>query len=154
MHRNVRRKDREVSIDIAVKLLVECEYGVLSTTGSDGQPYGIPLNFVYKDNCIYFHCALEGHKLENIRANNRVSFCVVGRSKVLPDKFSTAYESAIAFGEAYEVHGRERHDALLSFIEKYSPDFIEEGKKAIGKYNDRTTVIRIDITHITGKASK
>ncbi len=154
MHRNVRRKDREIGVESAAQLLAEGEYGVLSTVGMDGQAYGVPLNYIYKNNCLYFHCALEGHKLENIKANNKVSFCVVGSAKVLPDQFSTQYESAVVFGTASEVQGNERQEALLSFVEKYSPDFIEEGKKAIIKYNDKTTVIKITINHITGKARK
>jgi len=154
MPRNVRRKDRELSIELATKLLAEGEYGVLSTAGPDEQAYGIPLNYVYKNNCLYFHCALEGHKLDNIRANNKVSFCVVGRAKVLPDKFTTAYESTIAFGTASEVQGDEKHSALLSLLEKYSPDFMEEGQKIIAKYINKTTIIKIAINHITGKARK
>jgi len=152
MPRNVRRKDRELRIELATKLLAEGEYGILSTVGMDGQAYGIPLNYVYKNNCLYFHCALEGHKLDNIRANNKVSFCVVGRARVLPEKFTTAYESAVAFGTASELQGSERHDALLSIVEKYSPDFMEEGQKFIAKYNDKTTIIKIAVNHITGKA--
>jgi len=154
MPRNVRRKDREISIEVATQLLTEGEYGFLATVGADGQAYGVPLNYVYKNNCLYFHCAPEGHKLDNIRANNKVSFCVVGRSRVLPDKFTTAYESAVAFGTASEVQGSEKVEALLNLLEKYSPDFMEEGKKTIDKYIKMTTVIKIDISHITGKARK
>jgi uncharacterized protein len=154
MIRKVRRTDREINREQATQLLAEGEYGFLATAGPDGQAYGLPLNYVYKNNCLYFHCALEGHKLENIKANNKVSFCVVGRTKVLPDKFSTEYESAIAFGTASMVQGKERYDALLSFLEKYSPDFLEEGKKAITKYDDKTTIIKVDIDHLTGKARK
>ena len=64
--REMRRKDKEIGMDDAINFLTEHEYGVLSTVGTDGQPYGVPLNYVYKDNCIYFHCALTGHKIENI----------------------------------------------------------------------------------------
>jgi uncharacterized protein len=154
MFRSIRRKDRELSLEVATRLLAEGEYGFLATVGTDGQAYGLPLNYVYKNNCLYFHSALEGHKLENIKANNKVSFCVVGRTKVLPDKFSTEYESAIAFGTASVVQGKERYDALLSILEKYSPDFLEEGKRAIAKYDDKTTIIKVDIDHLTGKARK
>lgn len=154
MHRNVRRKDRELSVESAARLLAEGEYGVLATAGMDEQAYGVPLNYVYKNNCLYFHCAPEGHKLDNIRANNKVSFCVVGRARILPEKFTTAYESAVAFGTASEAQGDEKHGALLSLVEKYSPGFMEEGKKTIDKYIKMTTVIKIDINHITGKARK
>ena len=154
MNRNVRRKDRELSVELATKVLAEGEYGFLATVGADGQACGVPLNYVFKNKCLFFHCALEGHKLDNIRANNKVSFCVVGRSSVLPDKFTTAYESAVAFGTASEVQGSEKVEALLNLLEKYSPEFMEEGKKTIDKYIKMTTVIKIDINHITGKARK
>lgn len=154
MHRNVRRKDREMDVELATQLLAEGNYGVLSTVGADGQAYGVPLNYVFKNNCLYFHCALEGHKLENIKANNKVSFCVVGRAKVLPDQFSTQYESVVVFGTASEVQGSEKLDVLLSFVEKYSPEFIEEGKKTIAKFNDKTRAIKVAINHISGKTRK
>jgi len=152
--KQIRRKDREIEIGEAIRLLSQAEYGVLSTSGSDGQPYGTPLNYVYKDNCIYFHCALTGHKLENIENNPKVSFCAVGKTKVLPLKFGTEYESVIVFGKASAVQGKERYNALLWLIEKYSPEFVEKGKAYIEKKDKATKVMKIKITHISGKRAQ
>jgi nitroimidazol reductase NimA-like FMN-containing flavoprotein (pyridoxamine 5'-phosphate oxidase superfamily) len=149
--RAMRRKDKEIGTDEAINLLTKCEYGVLSTVGNDGQPYGVPLNYTYKDNCIYFHCALKGHKIDNIDDNPKVSFCTVGNTEVLPSEFSTNYVSAVAFGVASEVQGTERYDALVLLLEKFSPGFIEEGKKYIEKLDKVTKVIKIQIQHISGK---
>ena len=149
--RAMRRKDKEIGTDEAINLLTNCEYGVLSTVGNDGQPYGVPLNYTYKDNCIYFHCALKGHKIDNIDDNPKVSFCTVGNTEVLPSEFSTNYVSAVAFGVASEVQGTERYDALVLLLEKFSPGFIEEGKKYIEKLDKVTKVIKIQIQHISGK---
>jgi len=149
--RKMRRKDKEIGTDEAINLLAECEYGVLSTVDNDGQPYGLPLNYAYKDNCIYFHCALTGHKIDNIDSNPNVSFCAVGDTKVLPSEFSTDYVSAVAFGVASEVQGTERYNALVLLLEKFSPDFMEEGKKYIEKLDKVTKVIKIEIQHISGK---
>jgi nitroimidazol reductase NimA-like FMN-containing flavoprotein (pyridoxamine 5'-phosphate oxidase superfamily) len=149
--RKMRRKDKEIGTDEAIKLLAECEYGVLSTVDNDGQPYGVPLNYAYKDNCIYFHCALKGHKIDNIDDNPKVSFCTVGNTEVLPSEFSTDYVSAVAFGVASEVQGTERYNALVLLLEKFSPGFMEEGKKYIEKLDKVTKVIKIDIQHISGK---
>src|SRR5689334_11917769 len=102
MHHELRRKDRGLDEPEARELLERGEYGVLSSCGPDGQPYGIPLSYCVIGDAIYFHCALEGHKLENIVADSRVSFCVVGTTEVLPDKFSTRYESVIVSGRAAE----------------------------------------------------
>ena len=149
--REMRRKDKEIGTDEAISLLTKCEYGVLSTAGNDGQPYGVPLNYAYKDNCIYFHCALAGHKIDNIESNPKVSFCAVGDTKILPSEFSTEYVSAVAFGVASEVQGSERYNALVLLLEKFSPEFIEEGKKYIEKLDKVTKVIKIEIEHISGK---
>ena len=151
--REVRRKDKEIGTDEVIKLLTECEYGVLSTVGNDGQPYGVPLNYAYKDNCIYFHCALKGHKIDNIGDNSKVSFCVVGNTEILPSEFSTKYVSAVAFGLASEVQGKERYDALVLVLDKFSPEFMKEGKEYIEKLDKVTKVIKIKIEHISGKQS-
>jgi uncharacterized protein len=152
--KNIRRKDREISIREAIEILVSAEYGVLSTVDKDGQPYGVPLSYVYKNDSIYFHCALNGQKLDNITNNPRVSFCVVGKTKILPEKFATEYESAVAFGLASEVYGNERYNALLWLLEKYSPDFIEEGKQYIELKDKATKVFKIEISHVSGKARR
>jgi nitroimidazol reductase NimA-like FMN-containing flavoprotein (pyridoxamine 5'-phosphate oxidase superfamily) len=152
--KSVRRADREINLNEAQELLYKGEYGVLSTVGKDGQPYGVPLSYACKNNCLYFHCAIDGHKLENIESNPKVSFCVVGNTRVLPGKFATEYESAVAFGVASEVHGAERHNALVWLLEKYSPGFIEEGKKYIDVKDHATIVVKIAIEHLTGKARR
>ncbi len=148
----IRRSDRELSIDEARRILVNAEYGVLSTVDGVGQPYGVPLNYVYRCDAIYFHSALSGHKLENIAFNARVSFCVVGNTRVLPDKFGTEYESAVLFGVVSEVTGCERQDALLWLLEKYCKDFIEAGKQYIKQKDAITKVLKIDVSQISGKA--
>ncbi|MCP3888496.1 MAG: pyridoxamine 5'-phosphate oxidase family protein [Desulfobulbaceae bacterium] len=151
MMRELRRKDKQISMEEAQALLEVSEYGVLSTVDSDGQSYGVPLNYVYTDGAIFFHCALPGHKVDNIENNPKVSFCVVGDTKVLPSDFSTNYASTIVFGTASEVEGQERYDGLMKLLEKYSPDYLEEGKKYIEKLDNVTKVIKIDIKQMSGK---
>ena len=152
--RNIRRSDREITIEEARAILDKGEYGILSTIDEGGQPYGVPLSYVYRNDGIYFHCALTGHKLDNIEHTAKVSFCVVGSTNVLPDKFATEYESAVAFGVASEVSGTERHDALLWLLEKYSPGFMEEGKLYIEQKGQATKVVKIEISHVSGKARR
>jgi nitroimidazol reductase NimA-like FMN-containing flavoprotein (pyridoxamine 5'-phosphate oxidase superfamily) len=153
MFRKIRLQDRVVTDEKAIEILTKGSYGVLSTIGADGYPYGVPLNYTYFDNCICFHCAREGHKLENIDFNNKVSFCVVTKSDVLSNEFDTDYASAIAFGTAAVVAAdSEKKDILLSVLNKYSADYLEAGKNYMKKYWDETKVIKIDIEHLSGKA--
>ena len=152
MFKEMRRKQNKLEELKTIELLKSCEYGILSTVGENGYSYGVPLNYVYINKSIYFNCALEGHKLDNIKNNNKVSFCVVGDTCVLPEKFDTKFKSAIIFGIANEVFEDEKNAALLELINKYSPDYMEEGKKYIEKSSRAAKVIKISIEHITGKA--
>jgi hypothetical protein len=154
MLKEIRRKDRAITRQEAMKILERGEYGVLSTATPEGNPYGVPLNYCIRDEALYFHCALEGHKLANLAANNRVSFCVVGRTEVLPEKFGTKYESVIVSGRAEEVFDSEKQRALEGLVTKYSSAFINEGLKYIEKLAHQTRVFRVNIENLSGKARK
>ncbi len=150
----MRRKDRAITDTEAFEILEKGEYGFLSTASVDHEPYGVPIHYCLMDRCIYFHCALEGRKISNIIANPRVSFCVVGRTEILPDKFATRYESCIVQGRASESFGEEKQSALEGILEKYSSRYIADGLKYIERQNDKTRVFQISIETVTGKARR
>lgn len=154
MIREMRRKDKKLTIDESIEILKNNAYGVLSTVSENGYPYGVPVNYIYFNNSIYFHGADKGHKLDNISNDDRVSFCVVGDTKVLPDQFNTKYESVIVFGRVTEVNKDEKSMALIEFLKKYSEDFMEKGKEYIQEAGKVTKVMKINIDHISGKAKK
>ena len=148
-----RRQDKKLPEESALLLLNSGEYGILSTIDSNSEPYGIPVNFVLINRCIYIHSALDGDKIENIKNNKKVSFCVVGKTEIAPEKLSANYESVIVFGSAKVINGAERLSAIRELIVKYSPDFIPEGEKCISEHGERTAVIKISIDQISGKSS-
>jgi nitroimidazol reductase NimA-like FMN-containing flavoprotein (pyridoxamine 5'-phosphate oxidase superfamily) len=153
MFREIRSKDNALDDKKAIGIIIKGSFGVLSTIDEDGYPYGVPLNYTYFDNCICFHCAQKGHKIENIDFNNKVSFCVVTKSDVLANEFDTDYESAIAFGKATVVtDDSEKKDILLSVLNKYSSEYIKAGNNYMKKYWDETKVIKINIEYLSGKA--
>ena len=154
MFREMRKRDRKLENTEALEILKKCNYGVLSTMGENGYAYGVPISYVYVNDSIYFHSALEGSKLESIRLNNSVSFCVVGDTLLLPDKFSTNYESVIAFGKALEVSGIEKKEALFALVDKYSGQYREKGQEYIEKASEKTRVIKINIEYLSGKARR
>lgn len=154
MFKEMRRQDRALAQDEIINLLDKGLYGILSTAGTNGYAYGVPLSYARQGNAIYLHAALEGQKLEAIAQNNKVSFCVVGNVETLPEKFSTKYESVIVFGKADILEGQEKEQALMALVDKYSPDFKPEGKTYVGKAQDKTAVIKLTIEHSTGKARR
>lgn len=152
MFNKVRRNDREISKAKAIQILNNAEYGFLGTVGENTFPYVTPLSFIYLNNSIYFHSAKVGHKLENIDFNNKVSFSVVGATKVLENMFSTSYESVVIFGDALEVFNEEKELILLELLNKYAPTNLEKGKIYIAHMKNKTTVIKINIQHLTAKS--
>jgi len=148
----LRRKDRAITEEEAVALLNKAEYCVLSTVSENGKPYGVPLNFCIINDCIYFHCAVEGQKIDNIKQNKLVSFCTVGNTELLPDKFGTKYESIIVSGEVEEVFDMNKQKAMEGLLHKYSSEFFDKGIKYIEGLRDKTRVFKITINTLTGKA--
>lgn len=150
----IRRKDRAINQEEVTALLNKAEYGVLSTVSKNGEPYGVPLNYCVIDNDIYFHCAVEGRKIDNINHNKSVSFCAVGDTEILPDKFGTKYESVIVSGEVEEVFDNDKQNALEGLLYKYSPEYFDKGLEYIEDLREKTKVFKISINNISGKARK
>lgn len=148
----MRRMDRKLEDAQTWALLERGEYGVLCLTDPTGAPYGVPLNYAVVDGNIYVHSAVEGKKLDSVAANPRACFTVVGQTEVLADKFSTRYESVMAFGRASLVApSPEKDAALLALIRKYSADYLEKGIAYINSDKGKTAVIRIVPEELTGK---
>src|SRR5699024_1089682 len=97
MFREMRVKKRLMSEEDAEELLKSASHGVLAVAGDEGYPYAVPVSFVYKDRKIYIHSALEGHKVDAVKQNSKVSFCVVTADNVVSEKLTTRYTSAVAF---------------------------------------------------------
>lgn len=109
------------------KVLREERIGYLGLTGK-GFPYVIPLNYGYVDGRILFHCALEGTKLDYIKADPRVCFAV-GRQfgKVVDHPQGASChinsDSVICFGTARILENpEERRSALDAFNHCLQPE--------------------------------
>lgn len=157
MFREVRRQNRILEDQSRIsELLNTSEYGFLSLgTSENGYGYGIPISYAYdgETNSLYFHCAPEGEKLDMLKVNNKVSFCVVGVTKPIAEQFTTLYESVIAYGKAdINLPDEEKRKALRLLVIKYSKGFEELGEKYMDKSWQRTTTFKIEIEHITAKA--
>lgn len=151
MFREIQNSKRILPQGAVEEILQAGEEGVLATISKDGYPYATPLNYVYHNGAIYFHCALTGHKLDNITFNPKVSFCVYVGTELMPSKFSIKFQSVVVFGKAEDVSGDEKKEALLALVRRLSPDDIPAGEKYIKNDIDKTRVIKINIEHATAK---
>lgn len=160
MFKEVRRQDRVLENSQRIEeLLLNSEYGFLSlgTSVLNGYAYGIPISYAYdkESQSLYFHCAPEGQKLDEIQNNNKVSFCIVGQTKPIQNQFTTLYESIIVFGKAHtDLSDEEKGKVLRLLVNKYSPDYKELGEKYMSKSWNRTFCFKIIIEHKTAKAKE
>ena len=153
--REMSRKDREMPGDLALALTDKCAYAVMATVNPDGTPYCVPLSPAREGEWLYFHCAKEGHKIDNIRRNDKVCVSCVGDVKAIPGKFSIEFESAVINGAASEITDREEKIHALAIISRrYTPDNMAAFDVEIQKMIDRTAVWKIHIDGISGKARK
>ena len=158
MFRSMRRNKQQLSKEETIKILNEATNGVLALDGDAGYTYALPLSFAYSDGKIYFHSALSGHKLDAIKNNDKVSFCVVAQDKVVEETFTTHYKSAIAFGRIRIIEDNndpEKLHGLNLLADKYSPHVDNEKRdKEINGKMKALVVIIIDIEQLTGKTAR
>jgi NADH-quinone oxidoreductase subunit F len=147
----MRRSEKALANTETIAALNAGEYGILSTIGSDGYPYGVPIHYAYDNGIIYFHSAVVGHKLDNISNNCNVSFCVVVGERVIPSSFTTRYQSVIVMGKAKELYEEEKREGLIALVKKLSGNFVGAGIKYIEANWNSARLFKIDIEQITGK---
>ena len=151
----LRRKDREMPEAFALSVADTCEYAVLSVTDADGNPYCVPVSIVREGMTLYFHSAKEGFKAEAMRKHPKVCVACVGDTRLVPEQFTTEYESAVIRGIAYEVSDEtEKRKALRLICERYAPSNMGGFEKAVSESLSRTAIWKIEITEITGKRKK
>ena len=153
MYPEMRRKKQALSPAACDAILQAGTSGVLALSGADGQPYAVPLSYVYHEGKVYFHCARAGHKLDLLDQNPKVSFCVIGQDQVVPEQYTTYYRSVILFGTVRRLTaGEEKRAAILALARRYSPDEPAEKVDAeIARYWDALCMLELTPDHITGK---
>lgn len=154
MFREMRRKRQQLSTEECIAILEKMTSGVLALNEEGGYPYAVPLSYVYSDNKIYFHSAIKGHKIELLEKNENVSFCVIFQDHIVPEEFTTYFQSVIVFGKARILSDeKEKMSALWKLGEKYSSGNAEALSAEISKGKNHLLIIEIAIEHMTGKES-
>ena len=153
MFREMRRKKKEISIDMAKQLLQSSRRGVLAVNGDDGYPYAIPINYLYDDEAqrIYFHGAKIGHKVDALRACDKVCFTVYGNETIRTDAWAPFMQSVVVFGRCHLMEaGSEASQRLKQLAMKYYPSeqLVDEEIAQSGK---AVQVFEIEIEHMSGK---
>lgn len=148
----MRKESRQMSAEWALEVLDKAPYITVSMADDEGMPYGLPLSLVRTDEkTFYFHCALEGKKLDILSKNPRVCMSAVTKCKptVGPKdgSFTLEFKSAIAFGMAEIVEDdNEKIAALRAICERFLPKHMDAFDASVARSLGRTAVVRIILT--------
>lgn len=154
MFREMRRFKQQLSEEEIDSILNKHTSGVLAVIGDDEYPYAIPISYTFDNQQLLFHSANEGHKIDAIKNNDKVSFCVIDQDDVMQETFTTHFRSVIVFGRASIITDpQHRQKALESLVKKYSPDFLEKGQQEIRQAWDQVSILAVTIEHKTGKSN-
>ena len=153
MFREMRRKKQILSMEDAEDILYRGTSGVLAVSGDDDYPYAVPLSYVYDGEKLYFHSARNGHKLDAISRNARVSFCVIDQDQIIPEEYTTYFRSVIVFGTIHIMEDEsKKRNAIEKLALKYAPDSTPENReKAIDREWKPLCMLEMIPEHISGK---
>lgn len=154
MFRQMRRIKQQLSEQDCFSVLTQETRGVLCVIGDDGYPYGVPINFYYSvsDKRIYFHGAREGHKIDSIKNNDKVSFTVFEKGVPTEGKKGLNVRSVIVFGRIKIVEDREKTSDICRNI-ACQFDFADKEyiENEIQKFAKAVTCLELVPEYMTGK---
>jgi len=159
---HLRRLDREIKDQKALRqLLNHAQYFVMSMADG-GEPYSVPLGYVYdeEENTIYFHCAKDGKKIEYLKKNPRVWGVVVIDEGIQAGACVNLYASTMFSGRVEWVNDTaEKRKAMNLFAERLSAD-VDGVKQRLDKiFGGGDAVLtgvvfgKIKVEELTGKRS-
>lgn len=148
----MRRSDLAMTEEETLSLIQASRFAVLSLIDPDGLPYGVALDYIYKDNHLYFHGAKEGRKIDSMKGNPNGCAVILGDTAVIQEKFGRQYTSAVVEGPIELIDDPEiKRQVMTWVVETNSPDYIEKGKKIIEKMLDRVLVYKMRMETVSGK---
>ena len=155
MFRTMRRFKQQISEKECIRILQEEKRGILSMHGEDGYPYGIPMNHWYnpENGKLYFHCAKTGHKLDAIRKNDKVSYCVYDQGFRKDGDWALNIRSVVVFCRARIVDDAEddlRRRIAVGLCRKFTDDEAFLQKELVNAM-PRAAFLELTPDHMTGK---
>ena len=153
MFREMQRKKQKLPEEECIRILKEELRGVLSVSGDDGYPYGMPINHYYceQDGKLYFHSGKKGHKIDAMKRNNKASFCVFDNGFRKEGEWALNIRSVIVFGRIEFVEDRE---TIYRIVAELSRKFTKDEsyiREEIERSGPNTLMFALVPENMTGK---
>ena len=104
-----------------------------------------------EDGKIYFHCGNTGHRLDSLKKDSKVSFCVYDKGYRNPGQWPLNIKSVIVFGRMEIVN---EQDKIVEITTKLCRKFTQDeeyNKSEVEKYAHKTLLLELTPEHICGK---
>ncbi|MBN1331204.1 MAG: pyridoxamine 5'-phosphate oxidase family protein [Candidatus Heimdallarchaeota archaeon] len=156
--KGIRRKEKAIENINEMKAIIKQAQYITIACCKNNEPYLITVTHGYdsEKNCLYFHCAKEGKKIDILKENNVIWGQAMqdnGYAQGECDHLyaTTQFRGKVTFIENFE----EKKKALIDMIYKLDQNPTEVIQKQITKESvTRVTIGRIDIDYMSGKHSK
>jgi nitroimidazol reductase NimA-like FMN-containing flavoprotein (pyridoxamine 5'-phosphate oxidase superfamily) len=151
----MRRKDREITNKKAIEAILKKADICHLSFNDKSYPYVVPMNFGYKDGCLYFHSATEGRKLDLIKKNGRAAFEISvydGPHKGgAPCGWNFSYRCVMGVGKIRIIKDPKlKRKAVDILIKHYS----KAKYKLLPSRMNGMVMLRLDIQSMTGKGNR
>ena len=152
---DMRRAEKEIKDRSEIESIIQaarvCRLGLV-----DGdEAYIVPMNFGYSDNCLWFHCAKEGRKMDLVRRTGKASFEIdIDEGLVLDRdayKCSNNFKCVMGKGTIAVVsHLSERAIGVEALMKHYHPgDYV-----VTDRCMDKTVVLKLEVESLSCKVNK
>jgi hypothetical protein len=154
MKYHLRRKDKEITDLSELQRILKSTKYVTIALSKDNQPYLVSLSHGYDDarNCLYFHCARVGKKIDWIRSNNIVWGQALEDQGYVQGECDHMFASVHFKGRiAFVEDIKEKHMAIEFMIRQLNKSPQAMIAKLKSERLEAINIGRIDIEEMTGK---
>lgn len=155
----MQKKEREILDKIILsEIMKNGKFSTISMCRND-EPYIVTLSYGFDEinNCLYFHSAQKGLKLEYLKENQKVCGTILEDLGYIKSDCSHKYRSIVFWGDMTIVENldEKKHafDILLNQLEDNPSKVKKRFFKSEESYKN-TCILKLDINLITGKASE
>ncbi len=156
---HMEKKEREI-LDkrIYLEILKNGKFSTISMCRND-EPYIVTLSYGFDEinNCLYFHSAQNGLKLEFLKENQKVCGTILEDLGYVKSACSHKYRSIVFWGDMtfVEILDEKKHafDIMLTHLEDNPSKLKKRFFKSEESYKN-TCLLKLEIHLITGKASE
>lgn len=156
--RAIRRKEKKIKDKNEVLSILEQAKYITIAMSRDNEPYLVTLSHGYdrEQNCLYFHCAKEGKKVDILKENNKVWGQALIDDGYVQGACDHLYATAQFMGRVTFIESLEEKRHALEVMVKALDDNPASiiGKQLTKKSITDVNIGRIDIEYTSGKKSE